>query len=368
MTIEYKSLDFEIKSIDKKGIFKGIASPYNNIDLGNDRVLSSISIRNNNKNVPYLWQHDSREPIGMVHLISTEKGIEVEGKLYLDENDNGIPLIPNAHKAYVLMKNGQLKNSIGYNTLKSKYVTENNKTIRELIDIDIKEVSAVTFPMNEMANIVSVKSVTGNTNLPLADRNKMWDGPRAEKRVLDKYRNEDGIISEEARKAFFYVDTENPNIRLSYKLGFADIIDGELKAVPRAIIAVAGVLQGARGGVDIPEEDKVKIKSKVSEYYKKMDMVAPWDKKEVNNLELKEQVEDLKKQLDIISNALNLDEKQADKDYEAIKKYIRGLSVDSPHCMELYSILDRKINGKKDNESDLETKEALKELYNIFKK
>lgn len=158
VNLEFKELSLEIKELNDKGIFKGIASPFNNIDFGNDRVLPSVTNRNNNKTVPYLWQHNPTEPIGEVLLIGTNNGIEFEGKLYLDTLENGTPAMPNAYKAYTLMKNNRLKNSIGYKTLEYDYVKEGNETIRNLKDIDIMEVSAVTFPMNNQAAITSVKS------------------------------------------------------------------------------------------------------------------------------------------------------------------------------------------------------------------
>ncbi|NHI48056.1 hypothetical protein FDE94_09265 [Clostridium botulinum] len=162
MDLEFKGLQIEIKEITEKGLFKGIASPFNNVDYGNDRVLPSVANKNNGKTVPYLWQHDTREPIGEVKLTSTNTGIDIEGKLYLDTLENGNPTIPNAYKAYTLMKNNKLKNSIGYKTLDYEYVTEGKKTIRNLKDIDIMEVSAVTFPMNPKANITDVKQEGGN--------------------------------------------------------------------------------------------------------------------------------------------------------------------------------------------------------------
>lgn len=162
MSLEFKHFNLEIKEVTEQGTFKGIASPFNNVDYGNDRVLPSVAKRNNGKTVPYLWQHDTEEPIGQVNLIATNKGIEFEGKLFLDTNEQGIPLIPKAHKAYVLMKNKQLKNSIGYIVEKYKYTTEGKETIRNLEDIDIKEVSAVTFPMNDKATITDVKKEGGN--------------------------------------------------------------------------------------------------------------------------------------------------------------------------------------------------------------
>lgn len=159
MNLEQKEFTFEIKEIDDKGYFKGIACPYNEVDLGNDRVLPSIASRNNNKTVPFLWQHDTHEPIGSLLLKATDKGIEVDGSLILDTNEQGIPCVPNSLKAHALMKKGILKMSIGYNTLKYNY---DDKGVRNLEDIDIMEVSAVTFPMNPRAKFTSVKEVNNN--------------------------------------------------------------------------------------------------------------------------------------------------------------------------------------------------------------
>jgi len=55
--------------------------------------------------------------------------------------------------------------------------------------------------------------------------------------------------------------------------------------VPRGIFAVAGVLQGARGGVDISETDQDHIRDTVDRYYQKLrekfddeSIIVPWAK------------------------------------------------------------------------------------------
>ncbi len=52
---------------------------------------------------------------------------------------------------------------------------------------------------------------------------------------------------------------------------------GELRAVPRAVISAAGILQGARGGVDIPEADRAKARRHLARYYRSMDRTPPWE-------------------------------------------------------------------------------------------
>jgi hypothetical protein len=288
LPLEYKSINFEIKEIDNKGHFVGVASPYNNVDLGDDRVKASIAPRNANKTVPYLWTHNVEEPIGTVKLISTNTGMNIDGQLFLDTSTDGVPVIPNAFKAYKSMKSGILSNSIGYQVMPNgaEYVTENGKTIRDLVDIDIKEVSGVLFPMNEQAVISDVKSqnldggdnlttenkgASGSTTLPIADKTVKWDGPTATKNVFDKYTDDKGNISKEAQKAFFYVDTTKPNEKGSYKLPFADIADNKLTAIPNGVKAAANAIRGAQNPVNISDEDKKAVAKKINVYLKKLE-------------------------------------------------------------------------------------------------
>jgi hypothetical protein len=57
---------------------------------------------------------------------------------------------------------------------------------------------------------------------------------------------------------------------------FADVVNGRLVAVPRGIMAAGNVMQGSRGGVDLPKSDIERVKSHLAKYYKKMGDEAPW--------------------------------------------------------------------------------------------
>lgn len=140
------------------------------------------------------------------------------------------------------------------------------------------------------------KSVSGATNLPLADRERAWDGDGAKARVA-KWASSDGSGDKEKiswskyAKAFFSKDGDGEKLG-DYKLPFADVIDGELKAVPRGVFAAAAVMQGARGGADVGDADA--IKSRIAGYYSKMrdefdddSIVAPWDKKDIEDVTTK---------------------------------------------------------------------------------
>ena len=135
------------------------------------------------------------------------------------------------------------------------------------IDADDEEemTEGATMPM-----MIMPRSATGASDLPIAPRDTTWDAAAADKRVQEYAGGKDNMDWEKYAKAFFYVDETNKELLGSYKLGFADVIDGSLVAVPKGIFAVAGVLNGARGGADIPESDAMEIKDKVSAYYARL--------------------------------------------------------------------------------------------------
>jgi hypothetical protein len=120
-------------------------------------------------------------------------------------------------------------------------------------------------------------SVTPFKNLPLADQGRRWDGGAAEKRVR-KWAKATEEPNARYRSAHLWFDNAAKENYTSYKLLYADVIDGELRAVPRAISAAAGVLDGARGGVDIPRADVKKAKSHLAKYFAKMGNEPPWNR------------------------------------------------------------------------------------------
>ena len=113
------------------------------------------------------------------------------------------------------------------------------------------------------------RSASGASDLPIAPRDTTWDAAAADKRVQE-YAGGEKMDWEKYSKAFFYVDETKKDLLGSYKLQFADVINGSLVAVPKGIFAVAGVLNGARGGVNIPDSDAAEIKDKVAAYYSRM--------------------------------------------------------------------------------------------------
>lgn len=124
------------------------------------------------------------------------------------------------------------------------------------------------------------KTPSGDTGLPLAPEGTSWDAGRARKNVA-KWASSDGsgdsskINWTKYSKAFFWKDPENSNIQGGYKLPFADVVDGTLKAVWKGVAASMAALLGARGGVDIPSSERKAVYNKIASYYKRFDKEPP---------------------------------------------------------------------------------------------
>ena len=87
-------------------------------------------------------------------------------------------------------------------------------------------------------------SVTAFQDLPLADRDREWDGDAAEKRVR-KWADAQDEPNQKYRDAHVWYDSDNKDNFTAYKLLIADVVDGKLKAVPRGVMAASGYRGGA---------------------------------------------------------------------------------------------------------------------------
>ena len=153
--------DFEIKSIhddeedDKFFIFEGFASTFGNIDHDGDIMVRGAFKESLEKRMPVvLWQHNTREPIGMpIELKETDQGLFIRARLPKDDTFVTGRVIPQ-------MKVGSVtKMSIGFFILDSEDELIEGRRVTHIKKVELLEFSLVTFASNEQASVTGMKSL-----------------------------------------------------------------------------------------------------------------------------------------------------------------------------------------------------------------
>ncbi len=141
--------------IDEAGEFEGYASLFGMADLSGDVVeqgaFRASLARRGAQGIRLLWQHDPATPIGRwLSLIEDGRGLKVRGRLSLD--------VARACELRALMRDGAVDGlSIGFRTGRAR--TDPRTGRRHLIQVDLWEVSLVTFPMLPGARVTAVKQL-----------------------------------------------------------------------------------------------------------------------------------------------------------------------------------------------------------------
>ena len=163
MQIEIKNMNTPIliKSITEDGAFSGYASIFDYVDSHNDVIKKgaferTLKANNSGRLIKLLWQHDADKPIGVfTRMQEDDKGLYVEGKLLLD--------LQQAREALSLIQSEAINGlSIGFKVRKSAKDQESG--VRYIYNIDLFEVSLVTFPANDKA-VVGVVKLQDNKKL-----------------------------------------------------------------------------------------------------------------------------------------------------------------------------------------------------------
>ena len=151
MKIKHKNFAIhDFKMDDESRTVEGWASTFGGIDSYGDTILPGAFADSIKRYKPkMLWQHDSRQVIGVWDSATeTAQGLYVKGRILDTQLGDD---------AYKLAKAGAIDSmSIGYGVKDSTY--DQKTGIRSLKKIDLWEVSLVTFPANSDATITMVKA------------------------------------------------------------------------------------------------------------------------------------------------------------------------------------------------------------------
>lgn len=147
----------------RSGEFVGYASVFGNRDSHGDIVqkgafLGSIAVC---ATKPLLWQHSPETPIGVINqIVEDDYGLLIRGKFLLD--------VEKAREAYALVKNNAISGlSIGYTPVVSTKIPGG----RLLKEINLMEVSLVTFASNSLAKITEIKNINTLNTMQLKLKN-----------------------------------------------------------------------------------------------------------------------------------------------------------------------------------------------------
>jgi uncharacterized protein len=166
---EVKFTSNTLQTLSANGVFEGYASLFERTDLGLD-VVARGAFRNSLKSrgsagIRMLYQHDPAQPIGVWDKIHEDaRGLFVRGRLTLD--------VAKARDVRALLKSGAIDGlSIGFKALKSR--RDPRTGLRRLLEVDLWEISIVTFPMLPDARIASIKQSTSD-NRPATAEFERW--------------------------------------------------------------------------------------------------------------------------------------------------------------------------------------------------
>jgi len=149
--ILYKSVEIgDLADVDEKmGIVKGYGSVFGNLDSDGDVIMRgaySKTIKENGYRVKYLYQHDMNKPLGkMSELYEDDKGLAFVAE---------VPKTALGKDVIELIKAGVItENSVGILPIQK----ESKDDYRELKEVKLYEISAVTYAANDQAMITDVK-------------------------------------------------------------------------------------------------------------------------------------------------------------------------------------------------------------------
>ena len=256
------------------GIVKGYIATWA-LDRGNDRFVkgafhdSLIELRARNRPIR-LKDHHFRTIGGFPidRAFEDDKGLFAVGHINLE--------VQQGREAFSLAKQGVISD---FSVMFSVIDFEMDGEIRIIKKAIVWEGSLVDEPMNPEAQITEVKAVVPFQDMKISDRGQVWDSDAAISRIREFTKSDENPTAD-YKKAFVWFDSTKSDQFGAYKLPIADVISGRMTVVPKAIFSAAAALEGARGGVDLPEVDRPKVIRHIERYYAKMDIESPFSEKQ----------------------------------------------------------------------------------------
>lgn len=167
---------------------------------------------------------------------------------------------------------------------------------------------------------VTIEEIMSNHS-PRPVEDEEWDADEAEEQIRrwagDGSTDKEDIDFDEYFKGFVYRDADNKDNFGAYKLPHHKIQGGELVTSERGVIAAGNAIEGARGGVDLPEGQVSEARSHLTNHYEQFDRVPPWQdnesEEEVDKMDIREKI---KSKLNEIEKLLHREDDSMEEENE----------------------------------------------------
>lgn len=258
--------NFSTKADEDRGVieFSGYAATFDNVDKGNDVIRKGAFVDSlRTVGMPKaLWNHDWWEPVGAIkECREDDKGLYIKGELPLNDTLVAGRLVPQ-------MQVGSIDSmSIGYWPRVTKY--DEDTDIRELLKVDLIEVSFTAFPMNPEARVALEKSLVSASVLVDGDGIASADIKFDHDAAIDRIYKKSGI---------------------KYDITVCDVVDDKVMVIPRGVVQLKAAVAGASDLLDgMPDKAIEQARLTVERYSDKIEGVSgvsQFGKKELEMLPL----------------------------------------------------------------------------------
>lgn len=275
MSTRTKTFPAAIKALDgdgDEGMFEAIVSVFGNVDLVGDRVVKGAFAKTlaawaeSGDPIPVIWNHDWYDP--MAHL-----GTVLEA----EERDEGLWVKAQVDRdtefgaqVWRLVKSRRVKEfSFAYDIVDERKAKDG---ANELLELELFEVGPTLKGANPATQLLGAKRKRALPPHGGATSEETWDGPANEANLS----TDAGAAT--YRKAYAWVDPEgDPDTKAAYKFIHHHVSDdGEVGAASlTACTTGIGVLNGGRGGTNIPDGDRAGVYAHLARHLRDGDREPP---------------------------------------------------------------------------------------------
>lgn len=260
---------------DDEGVFEAIVATYD-LDSVGDKIMpgafekSLATWSERGDPIPVLWSHMWDDPdyhIGVVEQAEErDEGLWVRARLDMDE--------PKSRKIFKLLKGGRVTQfSFAYDVDDGEFIEANDDEpggYYALRQLTLYEVGPTLIGANQQTELLGVKSAIGQHETATSDAE--WDGPANEARLSTD------AGESTYREAYAWQDPDgDPDVKSSFKFIHHEVSEnGEVGAASiQACTTAIGVLNGGRGGADIPDADRQGVYDHLARHLRDAEVEPP---------------------------------------------------------------------------------------------